>query len=229
VDERQQKNILNTLCKNARSIFKVHFRSTEHYDEELNRNEWPFWRTQHDASRKIMFGTYLGNALPPPLVTAIRRIPDDRFRSFFMQRCVVYHNTLYAKSPAEYIQEGCRFRVGDNAAAKLTIQDFTRIDVSIPVSRLIDTAPAAPVEPASPPRRRFPQTRQHRDGAGAVSDFAAAAARSAASAAIYAIAVAGAAPLRPAAAISILRSIHAARPLGLAEHTSPPARRFHPH
>lgn len=84
VDKKQQKNILNNLCKNARSIFKVQFRSTEQDDEELNRTEWPFWRTQNDALRKIIFGTYLGNALPPPLVTAIRRIPDDRFRSFFM-------------------------------------------------------------------------------------------------------------------------------------------------
>lgn len=41
-----------------------------------------------------------------------------------------------------------RFRVGDDASRRLTIEDFTRIDVTIPDTRLMDPAPAAPVEPA---------------------------------------------------------------------------------
>ena len=45
------------------------------------------------------------HSLPIPFVNAIREIPYNAFRSFFTQRCTVYHNALYAASPQYRMDE----------------------------------------------------------------------------------------------------------------------------
>ena len=81
--------------------------SLPHYNTQnwayLNPEEhfrrWPWWKTQNDALRKIVFG----NILPIPLVSAIHKISDNAFKSFLTKRWIVDHNASSAAAPSNVI------------------------------------------------------------------------------------------------------------------------------
>jgi hypothetical protein len=78
---------------------------TDHYKPEENAESWPWWSSKKCTLREIIFGKYTSNSLPIPFVNAIREIPYNAFRSFFTQRCIVYHNAVYAASPQYRMDE----------------------------------------------------------------------------------------------------------------------------
>jgi hypothetical protein len=149
VEKRVQNMILNTLHIHSASNIKEYLRNyPEYYNPEVDsEKKWPFWQSQNDSLRKIVHGTYRGNTLPLPFVNAIRRIQDDKYRSFFVQRCIVYHNALYARSPEQRMNQKGVVETEDNFPA-FKEEDFDRIDVTIPVDRRMphDTTPARHVQ-----------------------------------------------------------------------------------
>jgi hypothetical protein len=174
VDKRSQDTMLNTLFIQCVQNVKVYFQACpEYYNPETDVEKWPWWTSQNDSLRKIVFGNYRGSTLPVPFVNAIRRIPDDKYRSFFVQRCIVYHNALYARKAPKMNQKGV-IEIGQDAPS-LTEEDFARIDVTIPVDLLPMhdpvSAPAAPTEssldvvanehPPPPPLEPSPVQVQH--------------------------------------------------------------------
>jgi hypothetical protein len=67
------------------------------------------------------------------VVNAIRKIPNNAFRSFFTQRCIVFHNALYAASPQYRMDEHGTILLSDKGAPKFVEEDFIRIGVTIPL------------------------------------------------------------------------------------------------
>ena len=154
LDEKQQIAILNTLHAHCVQYMKLKFQQNPlYYDPEEHAKKWPWWSAQNDTLRKIVFGTYKGSTLPIPFVNAIRKIPDNAFRSFFTQRCIVYHNSLHANSPETFMDEHGALILGQ-AASKFTQEHFKSIDITIPVVLLAKASvhpPApAPLAPAAP-------------------------------------------------------------------------------
>ncbi len=73
------------------------FKCPQYIDPEIHSEKSrPFWPSQNVSLRKIIFGIDKGNTLPIPV---LRNSEDDKVRSFFVQRCILYHNALHEKSP----------------------------------------------------------------------------------------------------------------------------------
>jgi hypothetical protein len=79
-------------------------------------------------------------------VNAITTIKDDAFRSFFVQRIIVYHNALHAHSPQNILEWDGSSKLGE-ATSKLVEEDFDQIDITRSVIRVDDAVPG-PISPA---------------------------------------------------------------------------------
>ena len=55
------------------------------------------WGTFNDSLRRIIFGTYKAATLPPYVQTEIRELACPRWKSFFIQRILVYHSHVTSK------------------------------------------------------------------------------------------------------------------------------------
>jgi hypothetical protein len=75
--------------------------------------------------------------------------------SFFTQRCIVYHNALYAASPQYRMDGHGTILLNDKGAPKFVEEDFKRIDVTIPAAPFeTSESEQAPPEQAPPPIAR---------------------------------------------------------------------------
>ena len=71
INKVRQTAILNTLHQQCCYSIKPFLQSNEqYYDEERHAKDWPFWRIQNDALRKIVLGKYKASSLPLPFVNA---------------------------------------------------------------------------------------------------------------------------------------------------------------
>jgi hypothetical protein len=95
LDEKKEDQILSCMhVQCALKKLKAKFMETDHYKPKENAKSWPLWSSKNCTLRKIILCKYKSNSLPIPFVNAIRKIPNNAFRSFFTQRCIAYHNAL---------------------------------------------------------------------------------------------------------------------------------------
>ncbi len=69
------------------------FASKADETEETNK----LWSTFRDTLSRIIFGTYKATSLPTSIQTEIRQLSCPRWKSFFVQRILVYHSHLISK------------------------------------------------------------------------------------------------------------------------------------
>jgi hypothetical protein len=90
VPQKTQLLILDSLhtyhAARCMAMFQV-ARKADETKEEKNKR----WGTFNDTLRRIIFGTYKATSLPTYIQTEIRELGCPRWKSFFIQRILVYH------------------------------------------------------------------------------------------------------------------------------------------
>ena len=104
LDTHQTKTLVAAFHK-AQSSKAYSQKCPQYFDLEIHSEKSrPFWPSQNDSLRKTVFGICKSNTLPNPV---LRNSENDKVRSFFVQRCIVYHNALYEKSPELKMNQKC--------------------------------------------------------------------------------------------------------------------------
>ena len=88
VDATQRRKILKTLSKNFQQEIKSIYEEPSIVSEMVQKE-----RHLKEAANKMIFGSYRA-ALPHYFYSKIRALEDARWRVFFTQRILVYHNHL---------------------------------------------------------------------------------------------------------------------------------------
>ena len=87
VDVTQQRVVLKTLSNNFQREIKSIFNEPGSFVSQLCRDS----RHLTENAKKMVFGTYRA-ALPHYFYTKIRALEDERWKQFFTQRILVFHN-----------------------------------------------------------------------------------------------------------------------------------------
>jgi hypothetical protein len=120
--------------------------------DETEEEKKTRWGTFNDTLRRIIFGTYKATSLPPYVQTEIRELACPRWKSFFIQRILVYHSHVTSKK-------------NPKLDPLLGVYDLENKIKALPASYFKDiklpppggVAPAAPLPnpPSQPGRRRL--------------------------------------------------------------------------
>ena len=94
VPQKPQLLILDSLHTfHAARCMAMFARKADETEEEKKKR----WETFNDTLRRIIFGTYKATSLPTYIQTEIRELRCPRWKSFFIQRILVYHSHLTLK------------------------------------------------------------------------------------------------------------------------------------
>ena len=100
VQQETQLQILNILHGHCAETYRSVFgkKSAKETEEEKNKR----WGTFNDTLRKMILGTYIGAKLPGFFRKEFNSIQCPQWKSFFIQRILVYHNHLKNKDNEKF-------------------------------------------------------------------------------------------------------------------------------
>jgi hypothetical protein len=148
VRKQEQKDILDALHANCAEYYKAVFgkkSSDETEDEHKQR-----WGVFNDTLRKMIFGTYVGPRLPVYFVTEFNSLQCPQWKSFFIQRVLVYHNHLKTKLPKMDPSDG--IVNPSKKIKKMELSDFNSIALPAAIQAPAPLPPPPPQAPQPPPQ-----------------------------------------------------------------------------
>jgi hypothetical protein len=147
VPHKTQLAILDSLhtFHSARCL-QVFARKADESEEEKKKR----WGTFNDTLRRIIFGTYKATSLPPYVQTEIRALACPRWKSFFIQRILVYHSHITSKKTMKMDPLLGTFDL-ENKIKTLPPSYFKDIKVPAPAQQPADALPPPPPPPALQP------------------------------------------------------------------------------
>ena len=157
VKQQKQVQILNILhghhdcAETYRSVFGK--KSAEETEEEKNKR----WVTFNDTLRKMILGTYIGAKLPGYFRKDFNLIQCLQWKSFFIQRILVYHNHLRSKDKHKF--DPILGTLDPTRKVKAQSVDYFK-SITLPAAVLAQPAvhalPAAAPPPPPPPPEQPP-------------------------------------------------------------------------
>jgi hypothetical protein len=143
VPQKTQLIILDSLHTfHAARCLSIFARKADETEEAKNKR----WATFNDTLRRIIFGTYKATSLPPYVQTEIRELACPRWKSFFIQRILVYHSHVTSKKTMKLHPLRGTYDF-ENKIKTLPAAHFKDIKLPPPAQ---EPAPALPLPPPRP-------------------------------------------------------------------------------